>query len=463
MSAQRPQKNQIYTLKIEEINNLGAGVAHLPDSGIVVFVNGAVTDDVIEAKIIKVNKTWCVARLEKLISPSPVRLSEPFCTAPLSCGGCVYRHVTYEHELELKKSYVKHAFIKAGLPEVEVEDVLSTGQTKGYRNKAQYPVGSDKDGIVAGFYAGKTHNIVKADSCSLQPEIFGEILRFVCNFSVKNGISAYDEKSGKGVLRHVYIRQGKNTDQIMLCLVINGDTLPCEDDLVRQVTEKFPDVKSIMLNKNTKNTNVILGHIFRCIFGKPYIEDILCGKRFRISAGSFYQVNHDGCELLYRTALEKAEFAGGETVYDLYCGIGTIGLSMSDKVGKIVGIEIVDEAVECAKLNAKSNGVENAFYFCGDASSAEKMLDSAKAELGDAVPDAVILDPPRKGSTPELLEYISRLGVDKILYISCDPDTLARDCAILSRLGYSIGAVTPVDMFPRTGHCECVVNIIRNT
>ena len=460
MSAQKPQKNEIYTLKIEEINNMGAGVGHLSD-GMVVFVNGAVTGDVVEVKLIKVNKTWCVARLERIVAPSPVRLSEPFCPAPLSCGGCVYRHVTYEHELHLKKNYVKHAFIKAGMPDVEVENVLTTGQIKGYRNKAQYPVSATKDGITAGFYAGKTHNIVKADNCSLQPEIFGEILRFVCDFATKNGISAYDEESGGGLLRHVYLRQGKNTEQIMLCLVINGESLPCQDELVRGIAGKFPQIKSIMLNVNKKNTNVVLGRDFRCVYGEPYIEDILCGKRFRISAGSFYQVNHDGCELLYRTALEKAEFAGGETVYDLYCGIGTIGLSMSDKVGRIVGIEIVDEAVECARLNAKLNGIENALYFCGDASSAEKMLDGAKSELGNAIPDAVILDPPRKGSTPELLEYISRLGVTKILYISCDPDTLARDCAILSRLGYTIGTVTPVDMFPRTGHCECVVKISR--
>lgn len=461
MSSQRPQKNEIYTLKIEEINNLGAGVSHLPDSGIVVFINGAVTGDLVEAKLIKVNKTYCVARLENIIEPSALRLAEPFCTAPLSCGGCVYRHITYEHELELKKSYVKHAFIKAGLPDTQIEDVKTTGQIKGYRNKAQYPVGNSKDRIVAGFYAGKTHNIVKADSCSLQPEFFGDILRFVCDFATKNGISAYDEESGKGLLRHVYIRHGKCTDEIMLCLVLNGTSLPLEVDFVDQITGRFEQIKSIMLNVNQKNTNVVLGRDFRCIFGKPHIEDVLCGKRFRISAGSFYQVNHDGCELLYNTALDKAEFEGGETVYDLYCGIGTIGLSMSDNVGKIVGIEIVDEAVECAKLNAKLNGVENAFYFCGDASSAEKMLESAKAELGDAIPDAVILDPPRKGSTPELLEYISRLGVEKILYISCDPDTLARDCAILHRLGYDIGTVTPVDMFPRTGHCECVVKISR--
>ncbi|MBO5280699.1 MAG: 23S rRNA (uracil(1939)-C(5))-methyltransferase RlmD [Clostridia bacterium] len=461
MSSQRPQKNEIYTLKIEEINNLGAGVSHLPDSGIVVFVNGAVTGDLVEAKLIKVNKTYCVARLEKIIEPSALRLAEPFCTVSLSCGGCVYRHVTYEHELELKKSYVKHAFIKAGLPDTEIEDVKTTGQIKGYRNKAQYPVGNSKDHIVAGFYAGKTHNIVKADNCSLQPEFFGDILRFVCDFATKNGISAYNEESGKGLLRHVYIRHGKCTDEIMLCLVLNGTSLPLEADFVDQITSRFEQIKSIMLNVNQKNTNVVLGQDFRCIFGNPHIEDVLCGKRFRISAGSFYQVNHDGCELLYNTALDKAEFEGGETVYDLYCGIGTIGLSMSDKVGKIVGIEIVDEAVECAKLNAKLNGVENAFYFCGDASSAEKMLDSAKDELGNIIPDAVILDPPRKGSTPELLEYISRLGVPKILYISCDPDTLARDCAILHRLGYNIGTVTPVDMFPRTGHCECVVKISR--
>ncbi len=461
MSSLKPQKNEIYTLNIEEINNLGSGVSHLPDSGIVVFINGAVTGDTVEAKLIKVNKTYCVARLERLIVHSPIRVGEAFCQAPLSCGGCVYRHITYEHELQLKKSYVKHAFIKAGLPDVEVEDVKSTGQIKGYRNKAQYPVGSGKSGIEAGFYAGKTHNIVKADCCALQPDIFGDILRFLCDFATDNGISAYDEESGKGLLRHVYIRRGDKTGEIMLCLVLNGGELPCREMLVGSVTERFTDIKSILLNFNTKNTNVILGKEFKCIYGTPYIEDILCGKRFRISAGSFYQVNHDGCELLYNTAAEKAEFKGGENVYDLYCGIGTIGLSMSDKVGKIIGIEIVPEAVECAKLNARLNGVGNAFYYCGDASSAEKMLGSAKAEIGDVTPDVVILDPPRKGSTVELLEYIARSGVPKILYISCDPDTLARDCAVLSRLEYRIGTVTPVDMFPRTGHVETVVLLSR--
>ena len=449
------KKDDVVTVRINEINNLGSGVGKLV-CGCVIFINGAVTGELVEAKLIKVNKSYCVGKLLQVIEPSPYR-EDSFCNAPLSCGGCVYRHVKREHELELKKSYVEHSFIKVGLSDVKVNDVLHLWERGGYRNKAQYPIGTDKNGVTAGFYAAKTHKIIPCNSCALQPKIFGEILEFFCGFATEKKISVYDEESGKGLLRHLYLRYGKNTDEIMVCIVINGDSMPFSDEFCSAISERFPSVKSIMLNINKKSTNVVLGDKYLTLFGKPYITDVLCGKKFNISPGSFYQVNHDTAELLYETAASLGEFKGDETVLDLYCGIGTIGLSVSDKVGKIIGIEIVPEAVECAKENAKINGIENAEFYCGDASSAEKLLENAAKARGELKPDAVIIDPPRKGSTPELINYLASLEVPKIIYISCDPDTLARDCVLFRELGYSIGDVTPVDMFPATGHCESVV------
>ncbi len=459
MKNQNPKKDDTVTVRINEINNLGSGVGKL-EGGCVIFINGAVTGELVRAKLIKVNKSFCVGKLEEILEPSPYR-ENSFCHAPLSCGGCVYRHVKREHELELKKSYVEHSFIKVGLSDIKVNDVLHLPERSGYRNKAQYPIGIGKNGVTAGFYAAKTHKIIPCLDCALQPAIFGEILSFFCEFATKKGISVYNEESGSGLLRHLYLRYGKNTDEIMVCIVINGDSMPYSDELCTSLTEKFPSVKSIMLNINTKNTNVVLGEKYITLLGKSYITDVLCGKKFNISPGSFYQVNHDTAELLYKTAADLGGFSGNETVLDLYCGIGTIGLSMADKVGKIIGIEIVHEAVECAKENARINGIKNAEFYCGDASSAEKLLENASKAHGELKPDAVIIDPPRKGSTPELINYLAKLDVPKIIYISCDPDTLARDCVLFRELGYTIGDVTPVDMFPATGHIESVVCLSR--
>ena len=460
MDILNPKKDDIVTVRISEINNLGSGVGKLEGSGIVVFVNGAVSGELVRAKLIKVNKSYCVGKLEEILEPSPFR-EDSFCGAPLSCGGCVYRHVNREHELQLKKSYVEHAFIKVGLCDVKIADVLHLESRCGYRNKAQYPIGMGKNGVIAGFYAAKTHNIIPYMNCALQPPVFSEILEFFCDFATQNQITVYDENRGRGVLRHLYLRMGAASGEIMVCIVINGEDMPKKELFTAELTEKFPEVSSVMLNINKKNTNVVLGDKYVCIYGNPYITDILCGKKFSISPGSFYQVNRDGAELLYNTAASLGDFKGDETVLDLYCGIGTIGLSMADRVGEIIGIEIVPEAVECAKENARINGIENAEFYCGDASSAPALLEGALKARGGLSPDAVILDPPRKGSTPELIRYISELDIRKVIYISCDPDTLARDCVLFRELGYTIGEVTPVDMFPATGHCECVVALWR--
>ena len=459
------QKNDVVRLKIEEINNLGSGVAHIADQnggrGLVVFVRDAVSGDELEARIIKVNKSYLVARIEKILSPSPLRCT-PDCVAK-GCGGCVYRHVRYEHELELKREYVQNAFRKAGLPEVVVEAVRHTGELTGYRNKAQYPVRNGKDGMEVGFFATGTHRIVPADDCKLQPPVFAEITEFLCSFCNRHDIRAYDEESRKGLLRHIYLRCGVRTGEIMVCLVLNGERMPAEKALVEALTQRFPGVVSVYVNVNTENTNVVLGKRYRLLWGHESIEDELCGLRFRISPAAFYQVNHNACELLYGIAKEQAALMGKETLLDLYCGIGTIGLSMADRVKEIVGIEIVESAVERAKENAARNRIGHASFYCGDAGDAKKLLAEAEDKHGAFEPEntTVVFDPPRKGSSPELIRYISERNFNRVVYVSCNPDTLARDCVLFKELGYEIGTVIPVDMFPRTGHVESVVCLTR--
>jgi len=455
-SAEAPKKGDKLTLEVTDINNLGCGVAHAPD-GRVVFIKGAVTGDLVSAEIIKVNRSFLVARLTEVMTPSLHRADKEFCPAPLACGGCVYRHINYSHELELKRDYVKNAFNKAGLPDVKVLPVLSTGRAEGYRNKAQYPVTKTKNGTRAGFFASRTHNVIPIDNCMLQNEAFAPIVKSVCEAADRYGWSAYDEECGSGLLRHIYLRIGERTGEIMLCLVINGDTLPHADEFVNEITSGFPNVVGILLSINNKNTNVILGDRYVTLYGRSYIEDTLCSLRFKISADSFYQVNRDGAELLYSVAREMASLGGGEVLMDLYCGTGTIGLSMAKNVKKLCGVEIVSAAVDCARENAERNGIENAEFFCADAGDKEVILRAA----GGVRPDVVVIDPPRKGSTKELVECLAGLGVPKVVYVSCDPDTLARDAAWFSEAGYELGEVQPVDMFPRTGHVESIVCLTR--
>ncbi len=453
------QKGSELSLLITDLNNLGCGVGRAPD-GRAVFVAGAVAGDTVRAQVIKVNKTYLVARLVQVLSPSPDR-EDGFCDAPASCGGCVYRNLTYEKELALKRSFVEYAFRKAQLPDVEVAPVRHTGVTKGYRNKAEYPITNGKNGLFGGFYAQKTHRVVPADCCALQPAVFGEILRFFCEFYTAKGVSAYDEESGKGLLRHLYLREGKATGELMVCPVLNGKELPHSLEFVGKLIEKFPQVTSVVINENTKRTNVVLGEKYHALYGNSYIEDVLCGKRLRILPASFYQVNHDAAELLYTIAAELTGLAGEGLLLDLYCGAGSIGLSMTERASDLVGIEIVPDAVKCANVNKALNGVKNAHFYCGDAADAEGLLAPVEAERGTLHPDVVILDPPRKGCDEALLRFLAAREVPRIVYVSCGPDSLARDCALLRTLGYEIGTVTPVDLFPRTGHVESVVCLTR--
>lgn len=452
-----PRLGETVKLEIADLNNLGCGVGRI--GGFVVFVRGAVTGDVVSAKIIKVNKKFAVARLSDIHVSSPLRAAESeCCREPLSCGGCVYREITYAHELERKRSYVKSAFAKAGIPDAEVLPVLGTGEMTRYRNKAQYPVGKNKNGIYAGFYTPKTHNIVPIDDCMLQNPIFAEIVRFICSFAEKNGIEPYDEKSGKGLLRHIYLRSADASGAVAVCLVLRSASLPHADELVSGLTAAFPAVSGIMLNVNDRNTNVVLGERYILLWGSEYLEDTLLGKRFRIAPAAFYQVNRRGAELLYSKALELAvRGKSTSSLVDLYCGTGTIGICMAEKFGRLVGVDIVPASVECARENARLNGINNASFYCADAGDARSILNCV-CENGVHLHDAtVVIDPPRKGTTAELISMLAEGGCPRVVYVSCDPDTLARDAAVFISHGYSISEIQPVDMFPRTGHVECVV------
>ena len=453
-------KNQIIRVKIEGMNDLGNGVAR--PFGFCVFVTGAVMGDECEARVIKVTPGYAVARLEALISPSPYRVSDT-CTAK-GCGGCAYRLLDYKEELRQKQSDVAFAFRKAGLSDVTVLPTVSTGVTDFYRNKAQYPVANTKDGIVAGFYAAHSHRVVSAVGCPLQARTFSPIVSAFLDFMKEKGITAYDEESGTGCVRHLYLRTSRDEGAVLLTVVANADKLPFESEMVRVMTARFPVITGILLNTNKKRTNVVTGDRYRMLYGSDTLLDTLCGVALEIPPQSFYQVNHDAAELLYKKAAELLMLQGDETLLDLYCGVGSVGLSMAHRVKRLIGIEIVPEAIEYARKNAERNGIKNAAFFCGDAKDAAKLLSAAESEIGEICPDAVVLDPPRKGCSPALIEFVaSQLSPPKIAYISCNPDTLARDCALFCHYGYTIGDVTPVDLFPRTGHVESVVCLTRQT
>lgn len=468
-----------FIVEITDLNNLGCGVGRLPANaldaeGLVVFVRGAVTGDIVKTEIIKKTASYTAGRLIEVVKASPMRETETFCTAPEACGGCVYRHLKYEDELKSKHNRVTQAFRQAGLADVVIRPVLTVKRDgepvkQGYRNKGMYPVRQGKGGMEAGFFAAKSHKLIPATSCALQPDAFGELVHAVCQLCDKYRITAYDEETGKGTLRHIYLRCAAD-GSTLLTLVINDTRFPKQaaEGLTHELAGRFPKLCGILLNINRENTNVVLGAKYVTLWGQSYLEDTLCGKRFRISGGSFYQVNHDAAELLYDTAAEMADFKGDEVLWDLYCGVGTIGLSMADRVRRLVGIEIVPEAVVCATENAKRNAELSlipegvAQFFCADATEAARIF--APADRGEVpAPDIVIIDPPRKGTTPELIREISKRDIKRVVYISCDPETLARDCKVFGDEGYSIGEVQPVDLFPRTGHVENVVCLTRSS
>lgn len=443
------KKNDRIPLKIESCSSNGSGIGK--HNGMAIFVPATAVGDEITAHILKVKKSYAFAKVESVVNPSADRIT-PECPVYLKCGGCVFSHMTYDAEKEIKSAHVKECFRRIGGVEPEFEPIIGGETDKRYRNKAQYPVANDNGEIKTGFYSPHSHRVIHCPDCLLQPSEFEGILGVFSAYVKKNNVSIYDETTHRGLLRHIYIRKGSASGEIMVCAVINGNRLPDENALVENLLAKEKNIKSIIINSNTKDTNVILGEKCRTLWGSDYITDVLCGLKFRISPLSFYQVNRNQAEKLYSKAAEYAGLTGSETVMDLYCGAGTIGLSMAEKAKEIIGVEIVPEAIEDAKINAELNGIKNARFICGDAAQAAEMLKNEGIR-----PDVIILDPPRKGCSPEMVKSAAEFKPERIVYVSCDPATLARDCGLFKDLGYTAVKATPVDMFPRTGHVETVV------
>ena len=453
------RKNDVFVSEIIDITNLGFGVAKV--DGAVVFVAGTVPGDVARIKVIKVGSSYSVGRVEEMIAPSSLRVVGR-CNNSL-CRSCAYKCLSYDYEKGLKEEAVRQIFKKSGLSEVKIASLVGSPSEREYRNKAQYPVSRDKNGgYVIGFYAPKSHRVTEAADCPLAPRVFKKIIDELRSFFAKHDISVYDEESGEGLLRHIYLRRGEISGEILLTLVINGASLPHSDGLVSALCKKFPEIVGVLLNVNRENTNIILGEEYITLCGRDYIFDTLGGVTLKITAPSFYQVNHGAAELLYAKAKELAAPTKDDLLLDLYCGAGSIGLSMADEAREVIGIEIVESAVECATFNAEINHIFNASFYAGDASDTKKILEPAEKIRGEKIkPDIVIFDPPRGGTTEELIEHISSLSPRKIVYISCNPATLARDMVIFKKYGYCGEQVTPYDLFPMTGHVESLVCLTR--
>lgn len=447
------KKNDEIQLTVKGCTVQGSGVCDY--NGMTVFVRGAVTGDHIIAHIIKVKKTYAVGIIKKITQRSPIR-TKPDCAVSDKCGGCCFAHISYAAELEIKQTQVADNFKRIGGIDIDLKPIIGSPSSLRYRNKAQYPVGKDGDFAKIGFYAPMSHRIIDCADCALQPEDFKRVVDVFRDWIREKKISVYDETSHKGMLRHIYIRKGFATGEIMVCLVANGKIIPFTDELVAVLKDEISGLKSVILNVNTKNTNVVLGEECITLYGSDYITDELCGLKFNISPLSFYQVNHDGAEILYNKAKEYVGLTGNETLIDLYCGTGTIGLTMAREAKQLIGVEIVPQAVENAKKNAELNSIDNARFICADASEAAEILFKEGIK-----PDVVILDPPRKGCDGALLETVSRMSPERVVYVSCDSATLARDCARFLEVGYKVAEATPVDMFPRTGNVECVAYLKR--
>ena len=447
------QKNQVLTLQVERLSSDGSGVAHSPE-GETVFIPGAAPGDEARVRIVKDCKRYAFGILDEVLTSSPDRIPVD-CAVAGPCGGCSLRHLDYAAELRAKQENVADAFARIGGLDVPVLPIVGSPEIDRYRNKVQFPVGTDKAGRPCiGFYAGRTHRIVPCPDCRLQPGVLNEIGNTLCAFFAEKGIHPYNEETGKGLVRHIFLRRGAHSGQIMVCLVCTRAKLPSADELCTRLKEAFPDIVTILLNVNAKNTNVILGSETHTLYGQGYIEDTLCGVPVQLGPLSFYQVNTLAAEQLYGIAAEYAQLTSDDLLLDLYCGMGTIGLSMADHCRELVGVEIVPEAIESAKANAARMGAAvsaKSRFFCADAGQAAAQLAAEGLH-----PDVVMLDPPRKGCDEATLSAVVRMAPRRVVYVSCNPATAARDAAWLEQNGYHAEKVQPVDLFPRTKHCETV-------
>ena len=438
-------KNDRITLEITSLATDGNGVGR--HDGMAVFVPFSAPGDQLEVHIVKVQKTLAYGKIARILSPSPLR-QEPACPHFGRCGGCSLQHLQYEEEVRIKTRWVEENLRRIGGIDLPVTGLASPSPLR-YRNKAQFPVGMGPDGPLCGFYAGRSHRIVPCEDCLLQPEVFSGICREILDFVRERGISVYSEETGKGLLRHLYLRRAETTGQIMVCLVVTRPRLPHQEELVRRLQAACPAVSTILLNINDKATNVILGPEQKVLWGSGLLEDSLCGVGVELSPLSFYQVNHDAAQLLYREAARMAQLTGREVLLDLYCGAGTIGLSMASQVSQLIGVEIVPQAVENARRNAREARITNARFLCADAGQAAAQLAAEGLR-----PDVAVIDPPRKGCDLVTLDALAQLSPDRIVMISCNSATGARDLKLLEERGYRTVEARAVDLFPRTAHVE---------
>lgn len=448
------KKNDLIDIEITGMTHEGLGVGK--SDGMVVFVQGAIDGEIVKAKVIKTTKTYAVARIEGWLQKSPFR-QEPFCAVYKRCGGCSMQHMTYSKQLEFKHRVVTDNLERiGGFKDIQVKPVIGMEDPRYYRNKAQYPVGMGEKGAIAGFYARRTHEIIATENCGIQDTASEALRNTVLEKMQEFGFSPYDEKTGKGLLRHIVTRVAFSTGDIMVILVVTTENIPGLDRMIQHILSKNPMVKSIILNINTRRDNVILGDRVITVHGSNTLIDTLGPFQFHISPLSFYQVNPIQTVVLYEKAVEFAGLTGTETVYDLYCGIGTISLFLSRQAKQVIGVEVVDEAVRAARRNADLNGIENTEFYTGLAEEVVPILYSQGKKA-----DVVVVDPPRKGCDKKLLETMVQMQPKRIVYVSCNPSTLARDLKYLGENGYSIKAVQPVDMFPWSEHVECVTLMSR--
>ena len=448
------KKNEEYIVDIIDCGFQGEGIAKLDDMPI--FIPNAIKGEKVRVKILKVLSSHAFGKTMEVIKKSEHRKNEDCETAKM-CGGCTLRHIDYDFTMKMKKVAVENTISKVLGRKIAVDEVIKMENPFNYRNKLQYPIGVNSDGkTVMGVYASRSHNIINTKECKIQDKLSQEIANSIYDFIVENKIEVYNEKSLSGSIRHIIIRIGKKTNEIMITLVTNTEKIKNEKELVEYLISKYPEIKTIAKNINNKNTNVILGNKTEIIYGDGYIYDVLENKKFKISPLSFYQVNPIQTEKLYSKAVEYADLTGKETVFDLYCGIGTITLFLAQHAKQVYGVEIIPEAIEDAKMNARLNGFENTQFAVG---KSEEII-PAWIENG-IVPDVIVVDPPRKGCDRSLLDTMLEAAPDRIVYVSCDSSTLARDLRVLIDGGYKLEVVQPVDMFPQTAHIECVAKLVR--
>ena len=442
------RKNAVHTVEVTGYTAEGLGVARL--EGRVIFIPGTIRGESWQVQLLKVRTNVAWAKGVKLLVPSPERL-EPDCPLAGRCGGCQYRHMTYREELEAKRQRVQDALTRVGGASLELPPVLGAERPLRYRNKVQFPVARERQGLAVGYYRARSHDVLDVEDCLLQPEGVTALRRAFKNWMERYRVPAYDEGSGSGLIRHLYVRTNQK-GEALCCVVANGRRIPHAPELVQALRQAEPALAGLVLNTNTRDTNVILGPDYRTVWGQDFLEEELCGMTFRLSVPSFFQINRAQTERLYEKALEFAGLTGQETVLDLYCGIGTISLALARRAGQVIGAEIVPEAIEDAEANARRNGVANVRFLCGDAGQAAFQL----AQEG-VRPQVICVDPPRKGLAPEVPEVLASMAPERIVYVSCDPATLARDVKRFGALGYQAEQAQAVDLFPRTQHVETVV------